>query len=604
MQPIPHAQLETYSQNIYSDDKETRKSAREQIIRHTASFRTRVVLTREQREEFPNWHTVSSQIRTMIASETFPYEIRSSRAGEINSNFTNDGFPPISHSDFSNSNVPCYIVTMAHAPKLHLPNPLNHIIDQINLLWNEGFGADSAASQIEAGKRLAVVVGINYCHSLDATENKRYKQYIDDAFRRLSTPHVRIAAFNWSPVWMDGKKIIPQQRVKRLYRLLADAKPNKSKKIFNNLMREKSDFIPYQRIRNEIIRNDATTSFYAQMTRGHRRRPSFLVSWDDDAVRLRTEDMGIFSHYDQLIAQNPNVKVASTGYYMANEQNGYIELASRADLVARQAIAHTLPNGSYLSEVNIIIKISNPEDLKHKISFLREGHSKGKGLEFLGLLENLQLAKGNVNGRVVLGKKGAIQTFQPSRAKAACIPAAFTPMWIDTHLASLRTFCQTVLNPKKGFAASVARALPAGMGTAHNTAKISKIYTAFDPIDYSKSVTSWKRIYFVICNTLVKIYNKKIENENSNPHFHSKAKKIVDENNLDPLEKPAIKALLTNKIADIWDSRSLETSGALNGDQFQKLLIAAINTNTAVYSYLTSRINQTPFVFPELLPCT
>jgi hypothetical protein len=158
-----------------------------------------------------------------------------------------------------------------------------------------------------------------------------------------------------------------------------------------------------------------------------------------------------------------------------------------------------------------------------------------------------------------------------------------------------------VLNPKKGFAGSVARAMPTGTGSTANTAKISKLYTAFDPIDYIKSVPSWKTIYLETVNVLINIYNAKLQQDDLKPNFNVRAKAIAEHANLNPVEQPAIAALLTKKFTDIWEARSLIQIVPLNEDQFLNLFSAAINTNKAVYHYLASRIDQTPFVFPDLL---
>lgn len=607
MLPLTNAQLDQFSCDILSDVKATRQQARARLIQHTASFQNLADLTEAEQANFPNWHRVSTQMRDMIANANFPYAVDTKKAGEILGRFDIPVQPAINHADFEPSNQPCYIVTMAHTPKLGLAQPLQHLAGQIDLLWNEGFGANAAASQLEADNRMAVVVGINYCHSLDTAANKRNKQYIANAVAQLTSTHVRIGAFNWKPVWVQDAAEVPQKKPKRLFRLLADANPAQAQVVFSKVMADKSEIIPYQRIRNEIKNDRVVVPLYTALKHGHANRPSFLVSWDDDAVRLRTEDnTGLFSHYDQLIAQNPNLEVASTGYYMTNANQAFIEFASRADMVARQAIAHTLPNGAYLPEPNLIIKIASAEALRNRISFLRKGPDKGKGLEFIGLLENLNLMKGNVKGRVVLGRKGPLLTSQPPRATVpAHMPAVLTPIRINNkkNLASLRMFCQSTLNPKKGFAANTARALPQGLGSQKNTAKISKLYTALDPIDYIKSISNWKDVYVNTAEALVSIYNAKLENPDLNPNFNVRAQHItgLPLNNAGTI---AVAALLQSKTNDIWSARTelvVDAPRLLTENQFRTLFITALNANKAVYAFLRSRIDQTPFVFPALL---
>lgn len=608
MIPATNAQLEQYSKEIFSEAEASRQHARAMLIQHTASFQNPVILSDREKKLFPNWHRVSSQMNEMINRDNFPYSIDTKKAGKIIKAVDIPIIPLISHADFVNSNEPCYIVTMAHTPKLTLEQPVEYLAQQINLLWNEGFGANAAASRAEAHNRLAIVVGINYCHSLDRQANRRNRAYIAEAAGQVTNTHIKVCAFSWSPIWIGESGAVSERRVKRLFRLLSDANPGKAEQIFAKVMQDKVDVIPYQLIRNEIKNNGITASFYRQLKHGYPNRPNFLVSWDDDAVRLRTEDnLGLFSHYDLLIAQYPQLEVASTGYYMTNAGVDFIEFASRADLVARQAIAHTLPNGAYLPEPNLIIRISSLEALKNRISFLREGSDKGKGLEFLGLMKKLDLMKGDVRGRVVFGKIGPIVTSQPARAKApAHMPKVLTPARINNaeNLASLRMFCQSVLNPKKGFAVSVARAMPVGTGDPANTALISKLYTAFDPIDYIKILPDWKLLYDDIVSTLINIYNAKFEYEHNDkilfPNFNVRAQRIIDANHLDQTKKEAIASLLKIKFQDIWNARRLITNGPLSETQFRSLFIAALNATEAVYTFLYCKIEEIDFEFPHL----
>lgn len=602
---LPYTQLDQYSRDLYSDDKPVRTLARQRLISLTNSFQKIPALTSAEKKSFPNWHKVSSLISGMLNEGEFPYQVDTTKAGVISGYFDLPAQPQCSHTDFESSTRPCYIVNMAHSPNLKAAEPLQKLSRQINLLWNEGFGVDTAASQAEADNRLAVVVGINYCHSLDTPTNKRNKAYLAEA-TTLSTSHVYMKAFCWEPVWTKNGAQVSQKKVKRLFRLLADVDQDKASSIFKRLMQNKRDIIPFQRIRNEIKNDPHVVTLLTALRRGHLDRPSFLVSWDDDAVRLRTEEIGLFSHYDQLIAQNPDVEVATTGYYLTNPNEQFVEFASRADLIARVACAHVLPNGSYLPEPNLIIKIGQGTTrLKNRISFLRSGANNGKGLESIGLLENLGLMKGDVLGRVVIGRSGPLLTTQPFRATVPShIPKVLTPARINSakNLASLRSFCQSSLNPKKGFAANVARAMPQGTGSQVNTAKISKLYTAFDPVEHVKTVPDWKVVYSPIIKALLDIYELRCNKPEHTINYTTRAQNIIANANLNESKKAAIVALLTNKSEDIWDARVglVEGGPKLTEAQFGILLQTTVNTTFTVYVYLESKIDQVAFAFPNL----
>lgn len=598
-------ELDRYSRDIASDNKKSRQQARSKLIQHTNSFRNIVAVPKDQQKDYPNWHQVSTQMQKMITDKDFPYRIDESKAGEILGAFDLNN-PPFLPIDLADAMKPGYIATMAHHPKLALDKPLEHLAQQITMLRDESFGTTAEASRIEANKRLRLFVGINYCHSLNTHTNKKYKKYIQDS-QTLANSHVKIVAFNWNPVWVkEGGKTVKQAKVKRLYRLLADSNPSAAEAIYKKLMANAGEIIPYQRIRNEIKNNPIVSTGYTVLTRGQTNRPAFLVILDDDAVRYRTEQMGLLSHYDQLIEDHPNLEVASTGYYMTNPSQAFVEFASRADLVGRLAIAHLLPNGTYLPEPNLVIRVNNLENLRNRISFLRTGADRGKGLEFLGLMENLGLNKGDVRGRVVMGRKGPILTSQPPRVSIPShMPSALTPARINNkhNLASLRMFCQSVLNPKKGFAPSVARAMPTGIGSQKKTAKISKLYTAVDPIDYIKAIPDWKEVYTHVVKSIVEIYKAKFKDSSLNPNYDLRAKNIVAETHGDKTKIKGIATLLEEKFTDVWAAREdlISIQPKITEDQFVMLFKTAINTNRAVYTLLRSYIDQVPFVLPVLL---
>lgn len=437
--------------------------------------------------------------------------------------------------------------------------------------------------------------------------SKLFVRSIFKAAKKLNSTHTKITAFCWEPVWLNGKLSVPQKKVKRLFQLFADIKPKKTKGLLDELMLNKREITPFQRIRDEIKNSSEVRSFYKILKRVYANRPCMLGIVDDDAIRYRTKKNGLLSQYDQLIENFPHLEVASTGYYMTDPDEDFAELASRADLVARTAIAESLPNGVYLPEPNLFIKIDDKDALT-KISFLRKGSDKGKGLEFLGLMENLGLNKGNVKGRVVMGKIGPILTSSPRVKIPQHMPAVLTSTKINNakNLASLRIFCQSALNPKKGFAASVARATPTGTGSAKNTAKISKLYTAFDPIDYIKKTSNWHKIYDLFVENLLSMYKnmykKRKEEPAYEPNFKLRAKRIIAKTHEETDEKKLTAELLEEKFNDLCDARTelTEKPPHLSKKQFRALLVAALNANLAVYTLLKSKIDEVPFIFPEL----
>ncbi|MDP1880578.1 MAG: hypothetical protein Q8K60_06535 [Parachlamydiaceae bacterium] len=600
-------QLESYSEQMFCDQKTLRQKARREIIRLTDSFKKLPRLKKTEQSLYPTWKRVSNHMTNLIDFGAFPYQIDKKKAGEITCTFPLNDLHPSDNTHFKSSDKSCYIITMAHVPNLNENPFFNELSQQLNLLSTEAFEKNNEDSLQEAKERLAVVIGINFCRSLDKALNRKFKQYVYSANDKLNSSHVKFTAFNWEPIWLKGTTVYSQTKVKRLYQLFADIKPKKAQKTLKELMVNKREIIPYQRIRDKIIKTQEVIQFYKLFNNNIENRPCMLGILDDDTVHFRTEEKGkgILSQYDKLIKNFPDLEVASTGYFMKNPEQDFVELASRADLYARQAIAHIIPNGVYLPEPNLFIKIKSLNMLKNNISFLRKGTGKGKGLEFLGLMENLQLNKGDVKGRVVMGKIGPILTSQPPRVNIPShMPAILTPSKINNkkNLASLRMFCQTILNPKKGFANSIARALPTGTGSAKNTAKLSAVYTAFDPIDYIKHNLDWNFIYTEFSKTLFKIFNKKIENPDYEPNFNALAIKIINKTHGEPLEKHNISNLLSYKFNNLYLAKIelMDQHPHLTENQFNDVVLSALNANLAVFTYLQSKIDQAPFVFPAL----
>ena len=590
---VNFSNLDQCSHDIYSNDKKKRQEARSSLV---SLFQSKVPrLNKNQRKTFPQFY----QLWTLV-----------------NESLTNTFRFPQSNTlpSFVASSRPGYIMIMAHSPNLGQPDEVvQELVIKIKRLWNEAFCETKTDSIKTANKRAALVIGVNYCHSIDLAANKAFMQRIDSLQGNLhkvlgqqapaiDLSRIQVMAFNWRLNWKKQGEDISQVEVKRFFRLINEIDSIRAGQILKEVMKDRSAVIPYQYIREEIKNHKQVHTFYSEMRRGNRARPLFLVNLDDDAVCYRTEQVGLFSHYDQLIADNENLEVASTGYYMVNENQPFIELASRADLVARVAICAIMANGAYLPEPNLIIKIASLEMLKTRISFLRKGSQRGGGLEYLGLLENLRLNKGDAEGKIIMGRHGPIITTQPPRAT---VPKHWQfedalPSLIQKakHLASLRAFCQSVLNPKKGFAASIARAMPTGAGSAKNTAQISAIYTAFDPIEYAKHIPSWQLCYLLIVEELIGMIDKKQKSPDHYFHYLQRAKKICRNSGVDASEENAVACLLETKVLAVMEAEKLLTIKLLSKTQFRQIWVAALNATSALFAFLSSKLNQEEFIYP------
>lgn len=591
-------ECELLSKSILSDDRTTRKKSRITLINLLRNY-PNGQFTADQTVKYPNFNFLSYAINGFIKNNEFIFKVKD-EAGSILEKgkerkcgiHTN---PP------DDSNLPIYLVTMPHLATN------KGLETQIKLIFEEVFLSTKEESLAEAKKRLHLFIGVNYCYDLDPVKNKVNKQIIRDLFQKNVRDNVSIESFCWSRNWTytyevpKKDKEVPQETVKRVFRLLHEIDSVKAANIYNEVMKTKVN--PLQACRDEIIHSPSFMHVFNACRSLKIDRTLFLATVDDDAVALRTAGVGLYSQYDKLIQSYPNLEAASTGYYMFDPLNKFVEIGSLSNFIARYATGLLRANASYLPEPNAIFKIPSGKVLSLKLSFMREDN-KGN-LESIGMLENLGLMKGDVQGRVVFGGHGPLHTGVSPNVK---IPSHLLNIntvdvfKLPKNLSSLRSFSQTALKPLQGFATNLLRTCPAGSNTALTRPSVSSVYTAFDPIDYAKVLPLiWLDVYPSVFAQVFEMYNTNDYAIYSDPIkyktiFNEKAEKIIKEFNLDIKFTQAIASLISDKFVSLFKAKiNLTTNPHITADDIELFVKLSRNINMNVYKYLRSQILNEPF---------
>jgi hypothetical protein len=620
---IDYSRYDRYSENIFSDDKDTRKKYRIKIINHKKDFLKVPDFSKEHIKEYPSFYIVSKAINEFV-KEKFIFAIKETPGVILKSKIPVKYVQGIKRTLPVDSNEPTFLVTMPH-----LANGKNDLDKQIDLLFREGFGATDKESRVIAKNRLHVFAGVNYCHSLDPKINRAKQAYINDLLQKPAVDNVTLEAFRWEPQWSyihpkvekknskskskekikisylnpTCKKAVPQCTVKRLFRLLQEMDDKKSKIVFKSLMKNK--VIPYQGIRERIKDSKFIASFLNTFRANRYNRPCYLLICDDDAVRLRTYKIGLFSQYILLINQHPNLKVATTGYYMADKKNKSVLFMSLANETGRYAAAQVRANSAYPSEVNLLIKIPDGKKMSEKISCIRSGNKAN--LESIGFLEHLGLMKGDVEGQVIYGMTGPIQTGVSPNVN---IPKHLKNVNLtkqsflqSKNLTSLRSFSQSMLNPLDGFAASVLRSYPTGSGARPVKTSLSEIYKSLDPIEYSKSIEDiWLEASPSISKAILKNYNSKYfeilsDAKTFDELFATQAKNIRKNLNIENKYQKPITNLIKDKSISICKAiENLANTNLFDDDDLNELISIAKNVNEMVIGYLRIQIDKTNYI--------
>lgn len=592
------SQLEKMSEAVFSDHKAKRQKGRDQVLKNINYFKTSQNLRRSEKEKYSEFNFLAYAVHEFVQNNQFIFEINPKKVEEIPEKGKErfDGTHKFPKED---SKEPVYFVMMPH-----LVGGKQDLNEQINLIFNESFGTNKTESKEIAKTRMHLFVGMNYCHSINHLENKKKKEILAKTTHHENQPNLSLHAFRWNPLWKysdsEIKDKISQKTVKRLFRLLQEIDDSKASKIYKEVMKEK--VVPYQYIREEIRDGKHLNQLFKEFRKRDIQRLCCLATVDNDAKKLRTDEIGLFSYYDKLLKDHKNLKVASTGYVMRDPKNDFVEIASRLNLVGRIALAKAIPNAVYYPEPNMIIKVPKGKEIPLEISFVRSKENKGKSLESIGLLENMHLMKGKVVSSLIFGSRGAIQTAVSPNVDITDKNLGeidIIEFLNSKNIKSLRDFSQSILNPLNGFAKNVGRTYPTGAGSGKPTSLISSVFTSLDLIDYKKviqdlSLEAWRSIMCAI------LASYETEDKNTREKIiETKVQRMVKKNKIDKADKNRVSRLIKSKCKILLDTKNqmleIKTKdGAhfFDGYDFSIILQGAIYIHEAIIEELEKMIKE------------
>lgn len=485
-------------------------------------------------------------------------------------------------------------------------NTYKALSDQIRLWYTEGFGTNADDSILEAVNRLRLVIALNYEESPDSSLNKIKKAKMKVLFEQ-TTSAVSLFAFSWMSEWVlrdESTAKIESHYIKRFFKAYKLFYPEQASTNLANAMSGRP--VPMQRIRDEIF-NSRLLENQVLAVRGGLPRPVRLIIMDGDTKQVRNDGLGLLTHFDDLYAQNPRAVIVTTGYRMYDPDNNYVWISTGADLVGRQILGEA----AYLAETGICIALDTYgigiTCRGRKLSCTR---SEGNNLESVGLIENLVLNRRTdyVSQLIIFGKKGALITATPPRVSVPISgnqnPAIYRSA---NNLKTWRALSQTSLNVVFNFVPSLLRMLP-GCGGQHNNGIVKKIFDAFDPIAYAEHSQDFLDHYLHISELISYICTVRVTNKNFIPDWSQVLPAPFQQYNADQYR--LISFITDNvNIVDhaLYDLRNQYKAGRLRENRFSEDEINYIyhktkNFNHAIYLYIVSVINNTPYVAPEFPP--
>lgn len=503
---ISYTDLDQVAGNIISQNKSTRREAREKFLALTNGGKN---LLYDKKDGFTEWKNLIHIVMHAFSLQ-FPYAIDSNNVRynrkpiNFQASTTPDPKSQLTANDIG------YIALMAFGMNPNEDNPHERLSQQLNLLRNEGFETTKEVSNTEAERRLKIIVGMNYAYSIDSRINKVMREHINGLQAEFTNANTKFQAFAWYPRLITNKKITDKEilgsfsTAKRIFRLIREINPKIATSIVTKMYAKKP--VPYTYIRDLIKDSQVASSALTQLRRGTKDRVVIAFTCDSDTKSYRTEGLGVLSCYDNMFAANPDLQVASTGYKMSDPHDDCVEVISDIDRTIR---AIGLNRIAYFPEPNIGVKI--PSSCEYGLGYsYSEGHKASDfTLESDRVLKSLDLKLANSAGHIqfaygnpILTDKGNAQI--PSILKGKLTAADFADA---KKIKAFREFRQVCFHPLFGFAHTVLRALPK-QGGQKNSGIVQKIYVSYDPIEFAQHFPDcWLDLYYPYFQQLCKSIN-------------------------------------------------------------------------------------------------
>jgi hypothetical protein len=280
----------------------------------------------------------------------------------------------------------------------------------LDLLRDESFGKTPAESSAKVKSRVAVVIGVNQIQSIDSRMNRVFRRFVRNLPRREDVV-VRTIGFLWKPVWIRTSWKPKLYALHKAFLILKCLSPATARKVLKEYETPQAlaSQIPYQKIRETIKNCRETRTLAENMETTAPRSPIYYTTMDADCISLRPEGVqdGIFSRFEQLIAQHNQPSIASLGYSVEEDEPPLLRLAVKMDMKVRS----TMPM-PYFPEPCTSYKVRLPEqsNFLSSMSFIGGGRS----LESRRFIKN---GSAKLKDGAVFKGDGGVVTTTPARMK-------------------------------------------------------------------------------------------------------------------------------------------------------------------------------------------
>lgn len=480
--------------------------------------------------------------------------------------------------------------------------PIERVVTIVKAIENESFGETTTQSRPEASRRIVLTMGVNQAYSADSARNAEFRHYAATFPQKLNQKYpnrslaLRVVPFFWNPWKLKAKD--PSQLIFSLEKcyMLVKSHLQCDLNTFNGWMKLTSKtmpkLIPYQAIRNTIMRSEGLLNVSKAFFRSHPRALQYVHSMDSDFASLKTTSLGLFSHYDRMIDERISKgkkppSAMCTGYAAPkSEKMVLIAFGIELDRQIRQAVASVLPPAAYMTEPNFGFHLQKSTDLK-KHSWKGGSDMTTESRRFMA---NAFASKLLDPDGVVFSATGAIAT-EIDEAWATAVTKKVTVLTPEVlakaeTLKTLKGLHQSYCN-QQILANNIYNAF--GKTVANHMEKVivpfKHILGAFDPfalIEYLKlNGGKYSKAMFDEAQALYRDYVKVLVDALSHKTENPLAK-VEDATLRDKLKRP----VETQKKVFLDAIKALQSAGYTK-QELKKLILISFRTGNVKYKFLT-----------------
>jgi hypothetical protein len=251
------------------------------------------------------------------------------------------------------------------------------IQNQVKLLTEEGFyEKDKKSSLSEAKSRLFVCFGLNQYKSIDQALNDEFIRVVNNLPVQKGL-HFEAEGFFWKIPFSykkGGKALAYLDKPRKAFKKVKVLDPKKAAVLRQELELNGQgklhpkilDRIPFCKIRNRILKSDATSRLTDTLMKVAPENTHYFLTMDDDALSLKGQK-GYFKLLDDtildaLVEANPFPSLVSFGYSLPETAGKLSKVATRIDMAVRSAMHARFPLSCYMPEPGVAYLSGYGED--------------------------------------------------------------------------------------------------------------------------------------------------------------------------------------------------------------------------------------------------